>query len=294
MSNPASFHLFAYQNHNMRCTLKDWPAMRRNIVLSIFPMVVFSLLYEIVFFFLNYLLQAAAMHAGGAVFAWLTRNEADMRALITALSMSAAFLPVMRTARSEIRYARYKAADKGKDSEAGSRAASKTRISSLVFPGAVLLSAGLNLLISMTGLGALASEAGAAQLRSSLMMGVLVYGILAPFLEECVFRGITLNRLIAYAGMSVPAATLISSLLFGLYHGNVPQMIYAFLMGYLFCMVYGRTGLFLHPFVLHASCNIVSLFLSYTELYSLLCTPAWCAAFLAAGALLTLFSLRSE
>lgn len=85
---------------------------------------------------------------------------------------------------------------------------------------------------------------------------ILCYEIVAPISEELVFRQVIYKRL---RGISpVWAAVLISALLFGLYHGNLVQGIYAFIMGCLLALVYEWTGSFVAPVLFHMIANHLS------------------------------------
>ena len=53
-------------------------------------------------------------------------------------------------------------------------------------------------------------------------------------------------------------AVMISALLFGLYHGNLVQGIYAFIMGCLLALVYEWTGSFVAPVLFHMIANHLS------------------------------------
>lgn len=64
--------------------------------------------------------------------------------------------------------------------------------------------------------------------------------ILGPIAEEITFRGMTYRRIRYYLG-SVPAM-LLSSALFGLYHGNVIQFVYAFIVGLLLAWIYEKSA----------------------------------------------------
>ena len=55
-------------------------------------------------------------------------------------------------------------------------------------------------------------------------------------------------------------AVLVSSLLFGVYHGNVVQGVYGFLMGILFALVYDRYKNFYLAVIMHAIVNFVGYF----------------------------------
>lgn len=92
-----------------------------------------------------------------------------------------------------------------------------------------------------------------------VLLTILLAGIVAPVMEELVFRGLIFQRLIVKIGI-VPAI-LISSLLFGLLHleGWLGATIFAILM----CILYLQTKNILVPIALHVLNNLVSLILEY-------------------------------
>ena len=59
-------------------------------------------------------------------------------------------------------------------------------------------------------------------------------------MEELLYRGIVLGQLLLW--MKPAAAVLISAILFGIFHFNVVQFLYAFLVGLLIGAVYVKTG----------------------------------------------------
>lgn len=105
---------------------------------------------------------------------------------------------------------------------------------------------------------------GYDQAVSSVMEGKPVWllmasvGILAPIAEELVFRGLVYRRLQDW--MAPWLAILLSSLLFGWYHGNVVQFVYALLTGMLFALMYYRTGTLGAAMAGHVAANLWSLF----------------------------------
>ena len=86
--------------------------------------------------------------------------------------------------------------------------------------------------------------------------------LLAPVAEELVFRGLIFRRMKAFTGFW-PAA-LVSAALFGLYHMNLPQGLFAFLFGLLLARVHHRFDNLLAPVALHFSANLLSVILTYT------------------------------
>ncbi len=116
----------------------------------------------------------------------------------------------------------------------------------------------LNIVLSLTGLvnsSETYQEVATRQYSVAFARGLLLYGLLYPLLEEVIFRGIffaLLRRWIPWV-----AAALISAVLFGIYHGNIVQGIYAACVGFLLAYLYERLGSFWFPFLGHCSANLV-------------------------------------
>lgn len=86
-----------------------------------------------------------------------------------------------------------------------------------------------------------------------VLAGVVVYGVLTPVGEELVFRGVLYNRLKKY--MSPFAAVIVSALIFGLYHGNLVQFIYAAVMGMCMAVLYESYERLSAPVLFHCGAN---------------------------------------
>ncbi|NLL38709.1 MAG: CPBP family intramembrane metalloprotease [Clostridiales bacterium] len=91
--------------------------------------------------------------------------------------------------------------------------------------------------------------------QSSFLFKILVMVILAPFIEELIFRKLIIDRIWIY-GEGI--AVLLSGLMFGLYHGNLYQFFYAFALGAIFAYIYIRTGRLRYPVLLHMLINFMS------------------------------------
>ena len=78
--------------------------------------------------------------------------------------------------------------------------------------------------------------------------------ILPPLVEETVFRGLILHYL-KKGGARFWAANLIQAVLFGIYHGNLIQGIYAFCIGVLLGYLAERYGSLIIPVMIHALFN---------------------------------------
>ncbi|CCZ36236.1 putative metal-dependent membrane protease [Firmicutes bacterium CAG:646] len=60
--------------------------------------------------------------------------------------------------------------------------------------------------------------------------------------------------------MKTVTAIVLSSLIFGLYHGNMVQFLYASLLGSLLAVIYHRTGTLWTSILAHMAANLWSLF----------------------------------
>ncbi len=76
--------------------------------------------------------------------------------------------------------------------------------------------------------------------------------ILAPVFEEMCFRKILLDRTLVYGERN---AVILSALSFGLFHANLYQFFYAFLIGVVFAYIYTRTGKIRYSIGFHMAVN---------------------------------------
>lgn len=96
--------------------------------------------------------------------------------------------------------------------------------------------------------------------------------ILAPLVEELVFRGVLLNRLKLRIGI-IPAI-LVSSFLFGIGH-EFEGMISAFLFGICMCILYLKTDNILIPITVHFINNLVVTLLESTYIDMIMLEFPW-------------------
>lgn len=101
----------------------------------------------------------------------------------------------------------------------------------------------------------------AKQYSVPLVVGIIIYGLVSPIVEEIVFRGVFYKKCRRYFGM-LPAM-LLSSFIFGVFHGNVVQAVYAFLMGMVISFLYEKYRNFFIPIFAHASANLVIFIWTY-------------------------------
>ncbi|MEF9942403.1 MAG: CPBP family intramembrane glutamic endopeptidase [Lachnospiraceae bacterium] len=94
---------------------------------------------------------------------------------------------------------------------------------------------------------------------------LISWGLLLPIAEELIFRGLIYKRLREYS--SVIKAACFSALLFGVYHGNLIQGIYAFIIGGILAYVYETYGSIKAPIFLHVVVNVTSIMATKYDLF---------------------------
>ena len=142
---------------------------------------------------------------------------------------------------------------------------------------AVCLNIVLNALILSSGvqkIDPLYQQAAQTFAEGSLPLQILAYGVLVPVAEESLFRGIVYSFFKSRFNGSAKlhtAAVLLTSLVFAVYHGNLTQGLYAFLLSLAFCFVADCGGLIM-SIVLHVGVNLTSLIGEYIQRYQTLLT----------------------
>ena len=96
-----------------------------------------------------------------------------------------------------------------------------------------------------------------------VILQVLTAGVFACVVEELSHRGVTYLRMKRYWGKR--NAMIFSALVFGLYHMNVVQTVYAFFLGLFFAWLYERYDSMWAPIIGHMSANLFIIVLSCSE-----------------------------
>ncbi len=90
--------------------------------------------------------------------------------------------------------------------------------------------------------------------NTNLLTSAIYMVICAPIMEEYIFRKLIVDRTARY-GQGV--AVVVSGLLFGLFHGNLNQFVYAFTMGMFLAFLYVKTGNIKYTIGIHMIVNFV-------------------------------------
>lgn len=114
------------------------------------------------------------------------------------------------------------------------------------------VSLALNWLIS----GRLVNTLGTVTQAAGYWPSVAVGCVIAPIGEELLFRKALWRAVGAYGER---AYALVGGLVFALFHGNLSQLLYAFLAGAVLCLLYVRTGRLVWCVALHMAINAMGI-----------------------------------
>ncbi len=105
------------------------------------------------------------------------------------------------------------------------------------------------------------SKTSANVMSSNLPLQLITLVIFGPIMEELMFRGLIYNRLKQFNEKTI--AAYISALIFAVYHFNLVQGIYTFILGLLIVYVYEEYKSIVAPIILHIAANGIAVFLNY-------------------------------
>ncbi|MGL4991586.1 MAG: lysostaphin resistance A-like protein [Sarcina sp.] len=109
-------------------------------------------------------------------------------------------------------------------------------------------------------------------LNEGILFFTLIITTIAPIFEEILMRGFFLNGFLKQ--YSPIFAIIISSIIFGIFHGNIPQFITATIIGCLLGLVYYHTNSLIICMIIHVANNasIFLIFLPNILLPSIICS----------------------
>ncbi|MFI3173109.1 MAG: type II CAAX endopeptidase family protein [Eubacteriales bacterium] len=134
--------------------------------------------------------------------------------------------------------------------------------------GSIALCIALNNILTLSQLAEISvgyQEASDSLYSISFQMQILGLCIITPIAEELVFRGVIYNRIKLY--FKPMNAMLVSAMIFGLYHGNLVQMIYGGTCGFVLVWMYEKFGSLKAPILAHICLNLTSVVLTQYEAF---------------------------
>ena len=90
--------------------------------------------------------------------------------------------------------------------------------------------------------------------RQDIVSSIIFVVILAPIMEELAFRKLLIDRLWFF---SKKHTIILSGFMFALFHTNIYQFFYAFLVGLIFAYIYTITGRIRYSIILHMTINFI-------------------------------------
>lgn len=121
----------------------------------------------------------------------------------------------------------------------------------------------VNMIISLSGLAYFSPEyQKVSQIiySGSIWLELVAAVIAAPVVEELLFRGLIYKRLLVWVSPKV--GMIISAAIFGLFHGNLVQFVYAFIIGYLLAYMYEKCKTIWVPILFHVCANLIAVLLT--------------------------------
>lgn len=206
------------------------------------PFLLYYVAYNAAFILIAFLTNVGMERFGEGFRSFMLGNAENVNGVAGGLSMLAGILPLIRAFQGELAV------------REGSLRWQQLLLTVVL---AFSFSLGLNVLMSVSGIAGMSESfqrTGSSQFGVSFGVGIFLYGVISPLVEEIVFRGLMYNRMRKY--YPIPVAVLVSGILFGCYHGNLVQGIYGACMGILLAFVYESCGSFLAPLLFHAVANI--------------------------------------
>ncbi len=228
--------------------ISSWNSMKKTAYILL-PLLIYFLVHDAAELILWMLLNQFMAVCGPGTLAFISQNGDTFRGLINGAAVSAGFLSIWQAVRREI----CGVLPKTRDVPGDKILTGYMLLAALAFCAAL----GFNFLFVLLGITERSrtfTDTANAQFGVAFLVGIFLYGILSPVAEEAVFRGLMYNRM--KRCFNYPIALLVSSLLFGCYHGNIVQALYGTFLGLLMAYTYESYGSFAAPVLFHGVANI--------------------------------------
>ena len=220
------------------------------------PAVYYYAVYNVAFILLAFIMSLILDTSVGAKLQSRNGYEAMMKVLLNSLAMLFGTLPLIPLLKGQLYRNKYL--------DSGPKVKPAAYLVTVII--AFTSSVGLNILLILTGLvGKSESYKQVAERQYGVAFGIglFIYGVISPIVEEIVFRGLIYNRMKKYYPMWL--SVIVSALLFGAWHGNLVQALYGTCMGILIAYTYERFKDFKIPCVFHAIANISVYTITYNQ-----------------------------
>lgn len=258
----------------------------KKVIYVLMPFLVYYVVHDVTRFFMMYVLQLISDHNAG-VYSYIRAHDTYVSGLISLIDMllgAFVLLILMKNDAEELSVWDYVNLN-------GIGFYRKDRIHPawfgwvLIGVQAVSMALGLNILISLSGLMSISSynDTSVNQYSIPVWLGLLLYGLISPGVEELLFRTVFYGRM--KRRFNILISVVVSSMFFGLYHRNLVQGIYGFLMGVFMCLACEYVHSVVGAFLMHAVANLTIYLLGMSGMLITLNSAVYCVVFLGIGIL---------
>ncbi|EOS77138.1 hypothetical protein C819_01164 [Lachnospiraceae bacterium 10-1] len=262
--------------------ISAWKSMKKAVYI-IFPLLVYFLIHDAAQILSWAALNQFLLASREETVNFLNANGYTVQGIINGLAILCGVAAIWQAVKNEISWAECKDVDKDKDQEkcpsrdkilekaakSGSCMTQKATAYMVLGAFSFCSALGLNVLFHLLGITERSksfTETASAQFGVAFIVGLFLYGVLSPLAEEAVFRGLIFNRM--KRCFHYPVALIVSSLLFGCYHGNMVQAVYGTILGIIITFVYERYESFVAPVLFHGVANVCIFTISYYNGFS--------------------------
>lgn len=241
-----------------RDELQKWTSIRKTAYLLL-PLLVYFVVNDIAEVLLWVLTEFLIKSGGDGMISFLNQNASTVQGIVNGLAILVGTGSVFPAVKNELRWERKSDGGKSIDVHV---------FTSYCFLAAfaVCTAISVNILFYQSGFTASSQSYGQvqeAQYGVQFIIGLVLYGVISPLAEETVFRGLLYNRMKRCFNFVI--ALIVSSLLFGLYHGNLVQTVYGTILGLLIAYAYEIYGSFAAPVLFHGVANISVYAVTYSS-----------------------------
>ncbi|MBD5548437.1 MAG: CPBP family intramembrane metalloprotease [Lachnospiraceae bacterium] len=240
--------------------LQKWSSLKKTAYLLL-PLLVYFIVHDIAEVLLLFPLNMLFTTGGERICQFFSQYSDTIQGIVYGGASLIGVAAILSIVKGEIIVS---AAYENGDEEKRWLDEKKIRAYGFLAAFAFYIATGINILVCLTGLTG-SSEAynkvHEMQYGVQFAVGLVLYGIISPLAEEAVFRGVLYNRMKRCFNYKI--AILVSSLLFGIYHGNLVQAVYGSILGLMIAYFYDQYQSFAAPVLFHAVANVSMYVMNY-------------------------------
>lgn len=239
--------------------LQKWTSFRKTAYLLV-PLFIYFVVHDVSQILLWALIDVVLQKGNQNLQGFLAQNANTLQGIVNGLAIFLGTVSIGKALKMEIGFS-----DK---EEAKEDHINAKKVGEYVILGvlAFLSAIGINILFDQFGITQSSEsfqQVHDLQYGVQFAAGLILYGLVSPVAEEAVFRGLIYNRM--KRCFSDRIAWVVSSLLFGCYHGNLVQAVYGIILGLLIAWLYERYESFAAPVLFHSVANISVYVMTYNR-----------------------------